>query len=310
MGRLVLLGPQRSNPDLVRVVDAEGAPEPFAAVTAGWEEREDEIDELRDHLARRVRNLRLWNRAEEAFAEDPPLFDLWRERRGRLRELHEVYRRRLAHLCDAWRDLALRSGRPDVLEPERADAVEHVRALDARHLERVEEAHRDFEDRARPAGREALARRREEVLRVLADCPSVAIAGGHVGVLRNRLRLFGLDEALREKTVFAWSAGAMVAVEAVVLFHDSPPQGPGWPEVLSRGLALGTGVVPLPHASRRLALSDRARVGFLAERFAPRVPVPLDPGGAIAFEDGRWRALREGTTRLSASGRIDEPAFA
>jgi hypothetical protein len=46
-----------------------------------------------------------------------------------------------------------------------------------------------------------------------------------VAVLVNRLRLFGLGDLVADKTVFAWSAGAMAVSERVVLFHDDPPQG-------------------------------------------------------------------------------------
>jgi hypothetical protein len=310
MGRLLLLGPQRLHPDLVEAVDAEGAPEPFAAVTAGWEEREDEIDELREHLGRRVRNLRLWSRSEDAFAEDPALFEAYRERRARLRELQEAYRRRLAHLCEALRELEDRSGRPDVLDPEREDALEQVRALDARHLLRVEEIHAAFVEGMRPLERPSVATRRDEVLRVLDECPSVAIAGGHVGVLGSRLRLFALESHLRGRTVFAWSAGAMVACDRIVLFHDFPPQGPGYPEVLARGLSLARGLLPLPHASRRLALDDRRRVGFLARRFAPDPPVTLDPGSALRWDGRRWKALRPRSRRLETDGRLSEVALA
>ena len=62
MAPVVLLGPQRYRPTLAeafRYVNAEG---PVAAVTAGWEEREDEIDDLSEQLGHEVVNLRLHGR--------------------------------------------------------------------------------------------------------------------------------------------------------------------------------------------------------------------------------------------------------
>jgi peptidase E len=60
---------------------------------------------------------------------------------------------------------------------------------------------------------------------LLAASHAVLIAGGHIAVLLNRLRLFDLSAVLRERPVFGWSAGAMVLTSRIVLFHDSPPRG-------------------------------------------------------------------------------------
>src|SRR5437764_598914 len=132
---VVLLGPQRFEPTLASVVRALGIEEDLATVTAGWQEREDEDAELRDHLGARAVN---------------------------------------------------------------------------------------------PA---ALIRRTS----------ALAIAGGHVAVLLNRLRLFGILALAEGRTIIAWSAGAMAVSDRIVLFHDSPPQGPGNPEVLGAGLGLFPG---------------------------------------------------------------------
>jgi hypothetical protein len=59
----------------------------------------------------------------------------------------------------------------------------------------------------------------------------------------------------RPLPVFAWSAGAMAVTDRVVLFHDSPPAGPpATPRSSAHGLGLFPGVVALPHARRRLRL--------------------------------------------------------
>src|SRR5947207_8912415 len=59
MPEVVLLGPQRLKPTLVQAFRDLRVEGPVAAVTAGWEEREEEIDELSEHLARPVENLSL-----------------------------------------------------------------------------------------------------------------------------------------------------------------------------------------------------------------------------------------------------------
>ena len=52
--RLGLLGPQRFDPTLAQAVQALGLDGSLATVTAGWREREAEVDELHDHLPRAV----------------------------------------------------------------------------------------------------------------------------------------------------------------------------------------------------------------------------------------------------------------
>jgi hypothetical protein len=76
----------------------------------------------------------------------------------------------------------------------------------------------------------------------------------------------------------AWSAGAMVLTERVVLFHDDPPHGEPAAELLDAGLGLVRDIVALPDARRRLAMSDPDRLAALSRRFAPATCVTLDPG--------------------------------
>src|SRR5262245_58466403 len=72
----VLLGPQRFAPTLAAVVRSLGIGGEIAAVTAGWQEREEEDAELRDHLQGHgcaTVNLMLHARGEQAFGADPAL---------------------------------------------------------------------------------------------------------------------------------------------------------------------------------------------------------------------------------------------
>ena len=304
---VTLLGPQRLTPTLVKAVRAVGVEGDVAVVTAGWQEREEEVDELRDHLGGRVVNLRLYTRAEEVFRRDRGLARALRARQDRLQRMQELYRIRLAHAMDAARELLIRGGDPEVLEPEREAAVAAIRELDHVHLARVRAVHQEFDATFQPFGRPLLARQRKELAALLDGCAAFAVAGGHVALLLNRLRLFGLAELVAGKPVFAWSGGAMVAGERLVLFHDDPPQGPGNAEVLESGLGLFTGLLPLPHGRRRLKLDDRLRVSLFARRFGDLACVAMDDGAILRRQDGRWLPVGgDGSRRLLPDGGVEE----
>ncbi|MBS0395160.1 MAG: Type 1 glutamine amidotransferase-like domain-containing protein, partial [Proteobacteria bacterium] len=143
------------------------------------------------------------------------------------------------------------------------------------------------------SARASLAPHRESLARAIEAAAAVLVAGGHVAVLLNRLRLFGLAALLERKPLIAWSAGAMALTERVVLFHDRPPQGAAHAEVLEPGLGLVPGVVALPHAAARLALEDAVRVQAFARRFAPARCLALDHGSLVYWHRGRVVAARD-----------------
>lgn len=308
--RFALLGPQRPRPILGSVLDDLDVHGSVALVSCGWQERELEHEDLAQHIGRPVVNLRWFGRMEEVFERDPSLLQDMLARQDRLRELQLLYRRRLAHGLKAAREMLRADGDPELLDPEREDAVEALRRLDAMHLRRVLQILEDFEPRlgeAALAAHPELTRHREETARIVGDAGALLIAGGHVVVLLNRLSLFDLPGLLggleRSVSVIAWSAGAMALASHVVLFHDNPPQGPGNAEVLSPGADLCPGVLPLPHASRRLRLGDPVRVGLLARRFHPLIPVTLDAESRVDLEGGRIVAA-SGTRRLTGQGAV------
>jgi hypothetical protein len=191
------------------------------------------------------------------------------------------------------------------IDEHRRAAIHAVRHLDRFHLRRLRHEHESFASEWEPSGRVAVARHREQLAQLIERCDLLAIAGGHVAVLLNRLRLFDLLPLIGTKPVVAWSAGAMAVSERVVLFHDSPPQGPGDPEVLDSGLGLCRGVVPLPHARERLRLNDPHRVALFAKRFAPAECVVLEGAARLEWDEGRWRTT-PGTLRLGADGTLRE----
>ena len=304
MSVLVLLGPQRLNPTVGRVLDDLDLPGPVATVTAGWQEREAEVEELAEALGEAVVNLRLYERAEATFDADAELAAAYRRRQEQLRRLQQVYRLRLDPTLAAARLMLAFEGESWLVGPERKRAIAAVRRLDNQHLGRIRRVHADFEAEIEPLERPAVRRQRAELAELLSGVGTLAIAGGHVAVLLNRLRLFGILELAAGLPVIAWSAGAMALGERIVLFHDHPPQGAGNAEILEHGLGLMDDVVPLPHARRRLDLADRQRISLFARRFAPARCVALDDGSRLVRDAaGDWTA-GTGTHRLTPRGKV------
>ena len=304
MRTLTLLGPQRLQPTLAAAFDRIGVTGRVAAITAGWQEREAEVEEMREHLGRPVVDLMLHRRCEQVFAAEPELFRAHRARQDRLRKMQQIYRYRLDFAIQPARELLQREGDPELVAPQREAALAALRRLDEEHLERIAAVHREFAPQLARGRFTALDDQRAEIAEILAGCSALAIAGGHVAVLLNRMRLCGIAESVGELPIIAWSAGAMVLAHRIVLFHDSPPQGAGSAEVLELGLGLFSDLQPLPHASRRLRLDDPCRVELFARRFAPALCVALDEGATMSWDGERWRPSSP-TQRLSTAGRVE-----
>ncbi len=290
---VILLGPQRHQPGVGKAVADLGIVGPLAVVTAGWEERELEDDELIRELERphhaggsnRTINLSLFPRADEVFNHHPRLRELMAEREIRRKMLRDLYHMRLAPQLEACRNLLSRvdlaaHDRPDdpLHDPEIDDAIDAVRRLDDHHLARIGELEAEMAERFAGADVDhpVLIHHRRQVAELVAASGALLIAGGHVGTLVSVLRLFDVMNLAADKPVVAWSAGAMAIADRVVLFHDSPARGAGDAEVFGPGFGLVPGLIPLPHARHRIALNDRHRVALMARRFAPSVCVGLD----------------------------------
>jgi len=285
---IVLLGAQRFDPtlgDAVRELGVEGR---IATITAGWQEREAEDQELHEHLGRRTVNLRLHSRAEDVFECDAELAQAHREKQERLRHRQDIYRIRLEHELEANHMIRQRKAPPELLAEEQAASVGAIRLLDEYHLYQCARAHAEFDRTYRPFERDAVKRHRQQIADILRSTEALAIAGGHVATLLNRLRLFGIREFIDGHVIFAWTAGAMAISERVVLFHDNPPQGPGAAEVLDRGLGLCPGVVVLPHPETRLRLDDTERVAVMARRFAPALCLAMPARSRVTYREGRF----------------------
>lgn len=311
MTELILLGPQRLEPIVRPELERLGVGDRIASISAGWQEREGEIEDLAAHVEREVVDLELHRRTEQVWQDDSNLFRAHRARQDRLQAMQRLYRMRLDFALEPARRLLRR--RPDgdrgLLEAEREAAVEAVRRLDREHLQRALDVHAQFEEDWSPLARKSIQRHRDVLAGILEGVGAVAITGGHVAVLANRMRLFGVLDFFGDRPVLAWSAGAMALGERIVLFHDSPPQGAGNPEVLDAGLGLYGGVVPLPSASSRLRLDDPVRVSLFARRFAPDLCLPLDARMSVRRVGDEWQA-GERSRQLSETGTVDDWAEA
>ncbi|MBT8098859.1 MAG: Type 1 glutamine amidotransferase-like domain-containing protein, partial [Gammaproteobacteria bacterium] len=137
----------------------------------------------------------------------------------------------------------------------------------------------------------------------LAQCVGVVITGGNVIILLNRMRMFGLTSMLSDRPVIAWSAGAMVLTDQIVLFHDRMPEGRRDPELLGNGLGLVPGFLILPDARRRLRLHDKTRLSLFCPRFSPRRCTLLDCESKLAIRDGRLETANAVRT-IKPDGRI------
>jgi peptidase E len=302
MALQILLGPQSPTANLRQAVDSIDAEGPVVVITAGWRDSEGEIEELREDIGRPVEDLMLYQRAEEIFAREPDLLEMKRERQDQLRELQGLYRIRLSPTIAAVRRLMRTRADPKLLLLEQRAAIAQLRALDRHHLRRIMAIHREFDLRRAGIHIPLATAQRDALHRQVEKAGLVLIAGGHVAVLLNRIRLFRLGELLAQKPVIAWSAGAMALSDRIVLFHQKAPQGKSDAEVLDAGLGIVRHRVLLPHARTRLDWNNRRRLALFSRRFAPANCCTLDNGSMIRLQDSRVVSAT-GSSVLTRTGR-------
>ena len=135
----VLLGPQRfltTAGTVVRSLAPEGM---VATVTAGWRDREGADEELDEVMSGRSRNLRLYQRLNEALGADPHLASVVLAQRDAMDELAGIYSLRLQRALDSAYAVARRPAREDIAAAAFDDAVREVRDVDAWYLRTVDQ---------------------------------------------------------------------------------------------------------------------------------------------------------------------------
>ena len=298
-----LLGPQQLKSTLGPVLETLALGARISLVTAGWQEREDQDTELHEALGKKTLNLNLYARGEQVFATDKEFARLHRARQDRLRQRQEYYRLRINRFGDAALDIARLAAGSDYEADEAKVSIESLRNLDLAHVAHCRADREEFEQLARPFERPSIVKHRDELTDILRSTRVLAIAGGHVAVLLNRMRMFGITELLDDQLLVAWSGGAMITGDRVMLFHESPPQGAGVSEVLDEGLGLHHGIVPLPNPKLRLRLDDPLRVGWLARRNVPARCIAFGHGEYVMFDGQRWFGA-SGTQWLKTDGSV------
>ena len=302
--RRLLLGPQRPTVNLRHALAASDIEaRSLAVISAGWQEAENDIDDVRSIVGLPLTDLCLYGRTERLLHELPDFAADYRLRQDRLQEQQRLYRLRLKQLAIAARHTLRATGDADMLAAERRHAVAQLRALDRHHLKRTASLQKQFTKAWNADTVHAIAQHRREIVDILEATDGVIITGGNIAVLMNRLRLFGLADLLADRHIIGWSAGAMVLAERIVLFHDRMPQGRREPEVFGAGLGLVPGHVILPDPSERLRQRDKPRIGLMARRFAPDACITLDSGASIEFHGDTLTAAVD-AGRLGKKGQV------
>ena len=302
----VILGPQSPQPNVAEAVAASGLPDGgLAVISAGWQETEGDIDEMRNVLGRPLEDWRLYRREEELLGTIPELAEAARLRQDQLIEQQRLYRLRLKQLSIAARQLMRAEGDADLIAAEQRHAIAQLRALDRHHLYRTELIWRRFSNGNGPDVHPELARHAQEIRDIVSRSNGIVLTGGNVAVLINRLRLFEVDQLLEDNNIVAWSAGAMALAGRIVLFHDHAPEGRRDAEILCAGCNTVSGYVFLPDAKRRLKKADRRRISFFSRRFAPDQCLALDNGDAMQLR-GSALIRSSGVRILGNKGRVSE----
>jgi hypothetical protein len=291
--------------DLAAEVAAFGVDGPVALVTAGWEEGERNDADVDRRLGGGTRNLNLYGRRLDVLESDAPYAEAQRLLHTQLAELRDLYQLRLRHALDGVDVIRRRFAETDRPSgPELDGALEAVRSLDEAQTASMAAAYERFYEQHPPHERPNIARHREEVAAIVAECGAIAIAGGHVGVLNDCLHLCNLAVLIEERPLLAWSAGCMALTERIVVVDDDDPAGRP-DEVYDIGVGVAHGMVALPSAGSRLHSHDQERLAVLARRCAPSVCVILESGdrlelraglpadlGSVGVLDGDGRLLR------------------
>ncbi len=292
-----VLGPQRPKPVLADTLAALGIQGSVAVITAGWRHEEDELGALLRDLGARdlnVVHLPLYTWFDRILRREPVLEQDYRARQREIVAWKAGHREQLTFAMQSVRRMEERAAR----EPARfADDLRWtlgaLHALDRRVIERLDAIRAAYPICARPWDFPRVRDRHAHVKDVLAHVDAVLIAGGHVGVLRNRMEFFGVDVLLRRYLrgggrLVAWSAGAMVLGDRIFLYYDDPPEGTADAELFDRGFGIVPGTVFLPHAHRRLRFGDEARMARFARRLAPDLAITIENGARLDHVDGVW----------------------
>lgn len=301
---LALLGEQLERPDFAAVLDRFGIAGPVALVSAGWEEDETDDEWVRKAAGRTVVNALLYELADRLFAADPEVLQLLRTRQDELRRLREVNKVQLDHLLAVARELLRREfAGEDVGVPVKT-TLEQVRTVDREYLVLTDEVISRYDRQIDPKARPSVCGYRDQVLERVHRCEALLIAGGHVGVLLNRLSLSRLLKHLAVP-VIAWSGGAMAMGDRLVFYHQFIPHATGDAELSRHGMKWFHSLLPFPRADERIKLDSQIEVALLARRFQPDVCLALDHDSVLEWSSSEL-IRSERVRQLGTDGTVSE----
>jgi len=298
--KVVLLGPQGPTPDVGAVVKDLGIKGPVALVRAGYQERESDDEALVTALGVPAINLTLHARGNDVFKHEAEFATAYQARQQRLRQMQRLYHTRLEGTEEAAKRISLRYVEPELLAQEEKVSVDQYRYMDLDHIERCQAVRAAFDKEWPYKNVPLIAQHRHEVRELVGPTEALVITGGHVASLLNRLQLFDVLAAAGDRPIIAWSAGAMVLTDRIILFHDYPPYGSDIAQVLDAGSGLVPGYAVLPDARRRINLGAAAGIQRFARRMAPATCVAMDHGARMVFDDGEL--VYADATRLTTTG--------
>ncbi len=285
-----ILGPQQPTPNLPELLTETLPTGALSVLSTGWRMDEEELDTLDAVLHRDLLPLPLYRWFDSLQQKIPSVLQTVSKRQGKIKEAKRVYHERLK---SQWNLICTLREMPNITEKLREEeleiAVQRLQTLDDSILDQLKAIRAEIPSLRQPWTLPEVAPYHTEIQRRLERSSGLLITGGHVAILRNRMFFFGLQPLLETflesgKPIYCWSAGAMVLCERIVLYHDDPPDGVGFPEVLDTGLGLLPDLVLFPHAQERLHMDNPVRVKRLVERFGHHC-MALENGAHLRWEN-------------------------
>jgi hypothetical protein len=300
---LLLLGQQRESPRLSEVLARWRIQGSVGLVSAGWEEDEEDDQWVRDAIDLPVVNSQLYQLADRMFQDDPEVLTLLRERQDRLRDLREINALQTEQLFalarELWRRIEENAGAVGPFQ----QTMAHLREVDRTYLRAVSTVIKEYEQRIAPRVRPSIQSYQQAVLRRMEGCQALLLAGGHVGVLLNRLNLCRLLQHL-QLPIIAWSGGAMALGERVFFYDHFIPHAKKEVELSRQGMRLFSGLQVFPRAAERLNLQDQSELAILARRIETPCLL-LEPNSEIQWSTA-GNLSASGVRVADANGEIQD----
>ena len=285
-------GAQRFDPSLARRWPKLGVTGRIAVITAGWQEREAEDEDLAEHLQGRDRQpapARARRRClpqRSRAARRPP-----RAARGAASPAGLLPHSARARARGAARDPAAVPRPPTSSPTKRSASIEAIRDLDAWHLASARAVRKDFEERCEPAPRPARRRAHRKELRGdrLRSATRSPSRGGHVASLLNRLVAVRSRQARRQTARLRvvrrarWPSAIASSSSTTTL-----RKGQARARCSTPGSASSPARSCLPAARGPPAPRRPERVQVMARRFAPASCLAFPARSRITWRRGRF----------------------